>query len=125
MSAVGGDSPRSPYSWVPTTLAVIVVWQIQVAFTAHRLARAFAGLFGGLGAQPPLPTQAFFASYRWWPVVPAGFVLLLLDLRRRSPRPVWYLVLLVGIALAAALVMAMWSTEACLGPMLSLIKQIG
>jgi hypothetical protein len=121
----GGGIMTRGRSQALAILAVTIAWQIYVVLSVASRAATFRKLFAGLGAELPLMTRIFFESVRWWFVVPVFFAVLLIDCARRQRFPAWYLPALIGSSLAAGFLLQAWATEACSGPMFSLIKQIG
>jgi len=106
-------------------LGAAILWQLYVVLLAYRNAPIFRDLFSGLGGQLPLLTRAFFASYRFWILVPVLFAVLSRDLLRRRDASLQYFAIVLGASLLAALALQAWMNEAVFQPLFSILKAIG
>lgn len=106
------------------TLTAALLWQLYAVFLAVHEAPRFGPLLSGLGMEPPLITRAFFASYRYWVAIPAGFALLSIDLlRRHEPRIAYFSSVLAG-SFGSALILHAWLQQALSAPLADILQKI-
>jgi len=122
-----GIAPRPGTNQAQTIalFSATIAWQVYVVISTYFHAATFAKLFKGLGAELPPLTRLFFATYRWWFLVPVAFIALFV-VRLRGPQTTrWQTAALLGGSLLAGFALQAFATEALSGPMFSLIEQIG
>jgi hypothetical protein len=105
--------------------AASIAWQLYVIVTAFRTAPRFSALFASLGAELPLVTRAVFTTYRAWVLVPIAFAILAFRAVRSEKSTPASLGVLTALCVSAGFAMQACLYEACFGPMMALIRQIG
>ena len=106
------------------TLGIALLWQLYVVGSAWFNASAMYELFQGLGASLPIYAEAFFATYRYWPLVSLLLVVLAIDvLRRAAVNSTYYGFTLIFI-LGTTLLMSVWSNESCFRPFLYVTRTV-
>lgn len=106
-------------------LGAAIIWQAYVVTAAFRFAPRFQQLFSSLGAELPPLTQALFATYRFWPVVPVLCAVLAVRAAQKIDASVRYLAVLSFASVLAGFALQAWLYEGYFAPMFALIKQIG
>ena len=104
-------------------LAVVgLVWQVAIVALAFQYGPMMGKLESGLGLSLPFVSDAYWDTYRFWPIAPlaCGIPVVLAISRRRR----------VGMgaaicAIATAAFFTCWTVEAVLAPLREIIAKVG
>lgn len=105
-------------------LGAALLWQAYVVLTAYRNAGTLRTLLAGIGGRLPAVTHNFFATYRFWPLVPLVFALLAADILRRPKASRLYFAVVLVAAVLAALFLQAWLNEAWFRPLYVILQAI-
>jgi len=106
------------------SLLAAFLWQLYAIGFAWANASKLQELYQGLGLSLPFYSQAFFATYRYWPLMPLLAFVLAFDVLRRTTINATYYALTLTFTLSSAMLMSIWSNEACFRPFLHVSKTL-
>ena len=105
-------------------LGVAILWQAYIATIAFRSAATLRSLLKGLGAEPSVMLQIFFASYLVWPAIPVVFAIAGLAILRRQEMPLLHSSILLVSAFLTGFAMHALVTEIAFGTIFDLISMV-